>query len=612
MKLFIKKLFILFVFILVLLAASGIKSFGVSSSLNYYLEKKLNHAIELIHLRDYQGAISELMDVYSMAPKGKYGELSYLYIAKAYAYENYYSANIKGVQNAIVMLNMYPFYYKVPSYIALQREIIGDIYLLLGDFNKATGVFMILSSKYPNVNKYKIKLAYATLRNHDKNGIDYIKSVQNKDIKTPEDTALYYFDYAIYYFLTGDYKNTTFMLHEASNYDSFLSYHPYYEFLYGYAFYKLSDWQDAMFHLELSKRRDIYGRYKNKVNYILMHIYLITKDYLDAHRILKEFLKHDGVFYNPVAYISFSSLWMHPGYLATYKIPFYQNTLDKLMWLHFPSVLSLYPDFGLLNYYLEGELNSEEIQDMFIGFLNIKFPNRPINFDDINVSFEKPINYISNLISRENPYDETFAYRLYSVYKEDPSLFAMFLQPSTYENISRVFVYVGDTNGLGFTNGIQDQNIKTFLQGEFYIEQGDIKNGVAALNSVLNNLKGDDKEEAEFLIGYYTNDDTMLDRFLSHKNIYKSNRLKDYAKLGLLKDGILKLNKKDYKNALNYFKTYIEIYNKTKDDTYWWALYKAAYISHLLKDKNELKYILGLAKNSQNLWAKAAIVLWGE
>ena len=129
---------------------------------------------------------------------------------------------------------------------------------------------------------------------------------------------------------------------------------------------------------------------------------------------------------------------------------------------------------------------------------------------------------------------------------------------------------------------------------------------------MLNNLKGDDKEEAEFLIGYYTNDDTMLDRFLSHKNIYTSNRLKDYAKLGLLKDGILKLNKKDYKNALNYFKTYIEIYNKTKNNTYWWALYKAAYISYLLKDKNELKYILGLAKNSQNLWAKAAIVLWGE
>jgi hypothetical protein len=34
MKLFIKKLFILFVFILVLFAASGIKSFGVSPSLN--------------------------------------------------------------------------------------------------------------------------------------------------------------------------------------------------------------------------------------------------------------------------------------------------------------------------------------------------------------------------------------------------------------------------------------------------------------------------------------------------------------------------------------------------------------------------------------------------
>jgi hypothetical protein len=612
MKLFIKKLFILFVFILVLLAASGIKSFGVGTSLNTYLEKKMNHAIELIHLRDYQDAVSELMDVYSMAPKSKYGELSYLYIAKAYAYENYYSANIKGVQNAIVMLNMYPFYYKVPSYIALQREIIGDIYLLLGDFNKATGVFMVLSSKYPNVNRYKIKLAYATLRNHDKNGIDYIKSLQNKDIKTPEDTALYYFDYAIYYFLTGDYKNTTFMLHEASNYDSFLSYHPYYEFLYGYAFYKLSDWQDAMFHLELSKRRDIYGRYKNKVNYILMHIYLITKDYLDAHRILKEFLKHDGVFYNPVAYISFSSLWMHPGYLATYKIPFYQNTLDKLMWLHYPSVLSLYPDFGLLNYYLEGELNSEKIQDMFIGFLNIKFPNRPINFDDINVSFEKPINYISNLISRENPYDQTFAYRVYSVYKEIPTLFARFLiSPKDYENISRIFIYIGDPTGLGFTNGIQDPNIKTFLQGEFYIEQGDIKNGVAALNSVLNNLKGDDKKESEFLIGYYTNDDAMLDRFLSHKSIYTSYRLRDYAKLGLLEDGLLKLNKKDYKDALNYFTSYIKIYN-TKDNNYWWAIYNAAYISYLLKDKNELKYILGLAKGSQNVWAKAAVMLWGE
>ncbi len=612
MKLFIKKLFIFVIFILVLLAASGIKSFGVGPNLNEYLEKKLNHAVQLIHLRDYQDAVSELMDVYSMAPKSKYGELAYLYIAKAYAYENYYSANIEGVQNAIVMLNMYPFYYKVPSYIALQREILGDIYLLLGDFNKAAGVFMALSNEYKDVNKYKIKLAYATLRNYDKNGISYIQNIQNKDIKTPEDTALYYFDYAIYYFLTGDYRQTTFMLHEASDYDSFLSYHPYFEFLYGYAFYKMSDWQDAMFHLELSKRRDIYGKYTNKANFILMHIYLTTKDYLDAHKVLKEFLKHDGLFYNPVAYISFSSLWMHPDYLKTYKIPFYKETLDKLLWLHFPSVLSLYPDFGLLSYYLTDNLNPSEIQDMFIGFLNIKLPDNPINFDDINISFEKPIDYIVSIISKENPYDKTFAYRLYSIYKEDPTLFSKFLQPNTYENISRVFVYIGDTTGLGFTSGIQDQNIRTFLQGEFYIEQGNIKDGVSALNSVLNNLKGDDKEEAEFLIGYYTDNDAMLDRFLSHKNVYMSNRLKDYTKLALLEDGIIKLNKKDYQSALKYFKTYINTYNKSKDNMYWWALYKAAYISYLLKDKNELKYILGLAKGSQNMWAKAAIVLWGE
>ncbi len=612
MKLFIKKLFIFIVFILILLAASGIKSFGVGPNLNEYLKKQLNHAINLIHLRDYQDAISELMNVYSMAPKSKYGELSYLYIAKAYAYENYYSGNIEGVKNAITMINMYPFYYKVPSYIALQREILGDIYLLLGDFNKATGVFMVLSNQYPNKNRYKIKLAYATLRNYGKNGINYIANIQNKDIKTPEDTALYYFDYAIYYFLIGNYKQTTFMLHEASNYDSFLIYHPYFEFLYGYAFYKMSDWQYAMFHLELSKRRDIYKKYTNKANFILMHIYLTTKDYLDAHRVLKEFLKHDGLFYNPVAYISFSSLWMHPDYLKTYRIPFYKETLDKLLWLRFPSILSLYPDFGLLNYYLEDKLTPDEIQDMFTGFLNIKLPESNINFDDINISFEKPINYIANTISKENPYNDTFAYRLYSIYQEDPSLFSKLLQTNTYENVSRVFVYIGDTKGLGFTSGIQDQNIRTFLQGEFYIEQGNIKDGLSALNSVLNSLKGEDKEEAEFLIGYYSNDDSMLDRFLSHKNVYTSNRLKDYTKLGLLEDGILKLNKKDYQDALKYFKTYIDTFNKEKDNTYYWALYKAAYTSYLLKDKNELKYILGLAKNSQNMWAKAATILWGE
>ena len=612
MKLFIKKLFILFVLVLALLAASGIKSFGVGTSLNTYLEKKMNHAIELMHLMDYQDAVSEFMDVYSMAPKSKYGELSYLYIAKAYAYENYYTDNIEGVKNAINMLNVYPFYYKVPSYIALQREMIGDIYLLLDDFNKATGVFMGLNEKYPNVNRYKIKLSYATLRNYNQNGIDYIKSLQNKDIKTSEDTALYYFDYAIYYFLTGDYKETTFMLRQASDYNSFMSYDPYYEFLYGYASYKLSNWQDAMFHLELSKRRDIYKKYTNKANYILMHIYLTTKDFLDAHKIVKEFLKKDGLFYNPIAYISFSSLWMHPGYLQTYKVPFYDKTLDKLLWLHYPSVLSLYPDFGLLNYYLVGNLDQNEIQDMFVGFLNIKLPDKPINFDDISVSFEKPINYLADLIARENPYDQTFAYRVYSVYKEIPTIFARFLiSPKDYENISRVFVYIGDPTGLGFTNGIQDPNIRTFLQGEFYIEQGDIKNGVATLNSVLNNLKGDDKKESEFLIGYYTNDDAMLDRFLSHKSIYTSYRLRDYAKLGLLEDGLLKLNKKDYKDALNYFTSYIKIYN-TKDNNYWWAIYNAAYISYLLKDKNELKYILGLAKGSQNVWAKAAVMLWGE
>jgi len=36
--------------------------------------------------------------------------------------------------------------------------------------------------------------------NKDRRYTNWFKSIQNKDIKTPKDTALYYFDYAIYYF----------------------------------------------------------------------------------------------------------------------------------------------------------------------------------------------------------------------------------------------------------------------------------------------------------------------------------------------------------------------------------------------------------------------------
>ncbi len=611
MKSFIKKILIALAFVFVLLAASGIKSFGVGSNLNSFLKRKLNHAIELIHLRDYQDAISQLMDVYSMAPKSKYGELAYLYIAKAYSYEDYNSGNIKGVENAIGILNMYPFYYKVPSYITIQREIIGDIYLLIGDFSKAGGVFMALSAEYPNESKYKIKLAYVILRTHNLSGIDYIKNIQNKDIKTSEDTAFYYFDYGIYYFLTGDYKQASFMLHEASNYDSFLSYRPYYEFLYGYTFYKLKDWQDAMFHLELAKRRDIYEKYINKANFVLMDIYLTTRDYMDAHKILKEFLAKNGLFYNPIAYISYTSMWMHDGYLKTYKLPFYKEELDKLLWLHYPSVLSLYPSFGLLKYYLVDKLGASQIQDMFVGITTIDLPQKLLNFDDIEISFEKPINYLKDLIAREDPYNASFAYRLYSIYQENPKFFANFLDQSTYENIARVFAYVGDTRGLGFASGVEDQNTRTFLQGEFEIEQGNIAGGLKDISSVLNNLKKDDKEEAEFILGYYGMDDNMLDRFLSHKDVYNSQRLRNYAKLALLQDGYIKLNKKDYKDAIIYFEDYTKI-SKTRDNKYWWAVYNGAYISHLLKDKNELKYMLELAKGSQNMWAKAAIILWGE
>ncbi len=598
-------------FIFVLLAASGVKSFGTGSNLYVLLNKKLNHALELIHLRDYQDAIVELMDVYSMAPKSRYGELAYLYIAKAYAYENYYSGNIKAVNSSIGILNMYPFYYKVPSYIELQRNIIGDIYLLLGEFNKATGVFMALNHDYPNSSKYAIKLAYAVLRNHNENGINYIKDIKNQDIKSPQDTALYYFDKAIYDFLTDDYKDTIFMLKQASDYDSLISYHPYYELLYGYAFYKMMDWQNALLHLELSKRRDIYEKYINKLNYILMNIYITTKDYLDANKIIKEFVKNDGLFRNPVAYIAYSSLWMHEDYLKVYKQPYYQEELDKLMWIHYPSVLSSYPMLGLLYYYLEDKLNADQTQDMFIGLLSLRIPEKPFNFNDFQISFEKPLNYIINTIAKTNPYDENFAYRVYSIYQEDPKFFGRLLTPNTYENISRIFVYVGDIRSLGFTSGIQDQNIQTFLKGEFEIEQGDAQDGLKDISSVLNNLKAEDKEEAEFLMGYYSQDDKMLDRFLAHKNIYTSNRLKYYARLGLLEDGYLKLNKKDYQDAFKYFKKYISI-RKNQDNKYWWAVYNLAHISHLLKDKNELKYIIGLAKKSQNTWAKAAVILWGE
>ncbi|RMH09127.1 MAG: hypothetical protein D6699_00290, partial [Aquificota bacterium] len=93
---------------------------------------------------NYIGAVNDFTKTYSYDKKGYYGELAYLYLGMSYAYISYYTGNKDGVFSAIGYLNMYPYYYKLPTYTSLQKEFIGECYLLLGLYDRAKDVFMDL------------------------------------------------------------------------------------------------------------------------------------------------------------------------------------------------------------------------------------------------------------------------------------------------------------------------------------------------------------------------------------------------------------------------------------------------------------------------------------
>ena len=87
--------------------------------------------------RNYEDAIRDLTSAFNLDRNGYYGELAYLWLGRAYALLAYSKANKRGLLSAIGFLNMYPYYFKRANYIDLQREFLGDIYLLLEEYSKA-------------------------------------------------------------------------------------------------------------------------------------------------------------------------------------------------------------------------------------------------------------------------------------------------------------------------------------------------------------------------------------------------------------------------------------------------------------------------------------------
>ncbi|MDT7910585.1 MAG: hypothetical protein RQ827_00430, partial [Thermocrinis sp.] len=110
--------------------------------------------------RNYEDAIRDLTSAFNLDRNGYYGELAYLWLGRAYALLAYSKTDKRGLLSAIAFLNMYPYYFKRANYTDLQKEFLGDIYLLLEEYSKAKEIYLSLY-KNSDQKKYLVKFLYA-------------------------------------------------------------------------------------------------------------------------------------------------------------------------------------------------------------------------------------------------------------------------------------------------------------------------------------------------------------------------------------------------------------------------------------------------------------------
>ncbi len=539
---------------------------------------------------NYPDAIAEFSRAFLSDRSGYYGELAYLYIGISYAKQSYRMGRREGILSAIAYLNMYPYYYKKPTYLFLQREFIGDAYLLLGFYDRAKDVFFNL---YRDTNRedYLLKFLYADSLSKGLNS----RLLDSIDPETlVERKYLYHLVKGFYAFNASRYSEALRELSEARTLNRYLEDDP--EFLYRYAVssYMEKDWRSAVFYFEQLDRKDIYRKYSDSVNYYLALIYLMSGNYADAKRRLMNISSSGGL----KASLLFSQLWLYPEFLEKYakELGDYKRILQNISWTYLNSVYSNPAILGLYYY----TLKERRIQDPDLLRLKRLSLPKEIIFEDIRIETGPMVSVLGNLMSGLNPYGEDTDFLL-SLYKVNPDNYALLFG---YEKLARAVVYLGDTTLKSIPERLEEP-LRGFLLGQLLLLEGS-EEGLKMIESSLQGLTGEDRLEALFIRGIYRKDIRLLEGLVEQE---LPQRLLPYLEPALLELGDFYYIRGQYEKAKPYYRRYLEIAEES--DLYWLTAYRLAKAGELTGDRETIQWVVERAQGKDNIISRVIIVLWG-
>lgn len=539
---------------------------------------------------NYPDAIINFSKAYLSDKEGYYGELAYLYIGISYAHVSYRKGNKEGLLSAVAYLNMYPYYYKKATYLFLQKEFIGDTFIMLNFYDKARDIFLSLYKDTGRVD-YLLKFLYADAL-YGGSSASLLDTVDPSSLLEKE--YLYYFVKGIYAFNGGNYKDAMQNFARARELNRYLEEDP--EFLYRYAVSSFleKDWRRAVFYFELLDRKDLYKKYADSMNYYLALLYLMNKNYGDARNRIQELLSSDGI----KSSLLIAQLWLYPEFIKKYESLFknYKKDLVKIGWKYINSIYSIPAILGMYYYALEeGKVEDREL----LRLKKLQLPSE-IVFKDIRIETEPMLKKLREKFKEKDPYgrDGDFMIELYKINAKNYALLF------GYEALARAVVYRGLREYRAVVERVEEP-IRSFLLGQLLLLDG-MEEGVKLIENAHKTLSGEDKQEALFILGLYRKDPKMLEPLTKEK---VPARFEGYLSLTYLELGDYYYDRRDYTRAKEYYRKYLE--KAEEDDTFWLTAYKYAKAGERTGDREAINWVVKRAEKKDNILSRVIIAIWG-
>jgi tetratricopeptide (TPR) repeat protein len=568
-------------------------------------ETYLRKGLESLKVLNYRDALVYFAKAFSANPKSEAGEMAYLYLGKGYALFSYASGSRRGILAAVGYLNQYPFYYKVPRFLQVQREFIADSYLLLQWYDSAKNIYANLYGETERV-EYMIKYGYATALSGSVEGFNYLKDLAKRGVP-PDYADLYYMTVGFFYFNLGKYEVAKEYMMRTLELNPYLREDPHLLFRLGVSHYKLGDWRKAILYLELALRNDPFGMYEESSNFYLTFINLETRNFREAFKNLQHLLSKDRLFYRKISQVVFSSLWYYDEFLEVYRdrIGNYREKLLQIGWLNVENAFGDLPLLGI--YYLAlktGRISEEEreflrvkrpkLGDLILG--NDLFPLKPF-VEKVRRALLGYRFYVRK--------EALFLRELYTT--NEQSFLTLFSGEEERELLARSLVFLGDLGARKILPFLKDGSLFRFLEAQILILEGRIGEALPLLEASLEGLEGDDRREAQILVSYLRNDPLGLEEATRGLDL-KHPRFSGYAPLIFLKLGDLYFSRGDLEKSALYYRKAVDL--GTRDEVYWWALFRLALIGEKTGDAEILSWVVKKAKEEDNIMSRVITTLW--